>query len=313
MIQGIIGKRKRDEDVISAPSALPDLDISAHLFDNFDTPALEQFNDAGLSSEGSVAPSESSDFKRSRVEKTKASKPKIPMGDIRREYGFLWSRAMNTCDKDILGMCLDKYCTADVTCSYKYVGVRFPYGCEDINIVGKEALLKFWEIIILSAPDGVFQIQENKFRVLSNGACANISKYVYNCTKIFWMSIDEAEKTVLYKKDGDSSKKEVSSFFEQDEANILSASVPKTPLNANVTPASVMGKKPGLSAYRYSAQQHAVPNFSTQKIQVPSEDFGLGGSLETPVRLIFIGTMTLFINPEGRVYKFEFMHSLKPE
>jgi hypothetical protein len=349
IINDIVGKRKREEDTILS-TELPALNIE-NLFEDFDNPTLEQFTDV-LSSDQSLDGkpfSMGTDPKKKKTEnKAKnTSKSRIPSSDIRRDYGRLISRAFNTCDKNILEKVLENYCTPDVVCSYKYIGIRFPYGCEDISIVGAEALLKFWEVIILSAPDGIFQIQESKFRSLGNGTCLNISKYVYHCTKIFWMSIDESSKATLYKdgeKDIDSSSNNSSNhnsgrndihsnlpqpppldsvFLEENsvksenindnDQRILASNIPKKPLLPHEDLSNlkeVAGKKPGLSAYRYGDQSHVVP--SVANIQNRGSDFGLGNCLQTPVTLIFIGTMTLFINQLGRIYKFEFMHSLKP-
>ena len=252
--------------------------------------------------------------KRQKIKCLKSKSRSSNHEDPRRDYISIFTRAFNTYDMDILEHCVKKYCTPDCVCSYNYVGVRFPYGCENIHVMGIEAMLKFWEALCISQPDGIFRTEEHKFRTLSNGSCVCISKYIYHCTKIFWKSTDEFHKSIIFKKHEDHEDQDaqvirpwsVSNTF-PESPNIVSSSIPKTNNNVPLYPL----KSPASSSIRYGEQQYEFPNIHLPDEETHQRDFGLGETLEPPVRLIFIGTFTLFINSQGKIYKFEFLHSLK--
>jgi hypothetical protein len=62
---------------------------------------------------------------------------------------------------------------------------------------------------------------------------------------------------------------------------------------------------------RYDGNEVPMPTIEIDKKAVSTSDFSLGEKLEQPQNIIVIGTFTVFINPEKKIYKFEFIHSLK--
>lgn len=254
--------------------------------------------------------------------------PRIPLKDIRRNYPFIFARAYNTCDREILSHCLYKYCVLDCQCIYKYIGITTSnYGADNIQIIGIEAILQFWDVFFTSVPDALFEIEENKLRVLANGCCASVSKFIFYGTKLFRLSVDSEHKAVLYKQPTSapaSSSSNPAAAGNQSpmmdefgplpiEGKIVQTSqISKSELNLAEQTLSKSLHDSSLISFKYDENPSELPPVHTEvDLSAPTTDFGLAETLQSPQAIILIGTFTLFINPEKRIYKFEFIHSMK--
>lgn len=250
--------------------------------------------------------------KRVKREGGKPAKVRIPLKDIRRNFVYIFARAFNTCDREILAHCLNKYCIPECVCTYKYVGITSPYGPDNVQIMGIEAISEFWEVLFLSMPDSVMEIQENKIRVLQNGSCASVSKFIFSATKVYKMSVDNDSHAVIYKLPSVNPEitddASVNSSHSNDDSKIVVQNVLKKDVH--------LPSEPNLekSVNSLNLNEGAQPNaFNTNELQSgTANSFGLGESLEKPQVLIIIGTFTIFVNPDKKIYKFEFVHSIKP-
>jgi hypothetical protein len=247
----------------------------------------------------------------------KAPKLKIPTKDIRRNYPHIFARAFNSNDKDILNYCLTKYCVPDCICIYKYVGPESEggYVSDNVYIHGIEAIACFWFTAYLAFPDAVFEVEETKLRVLANGSCSNVSKFIFFGTKVFHFTTDGETSAVLYKQaeetpannpDGTASLPSL----QESEGKIVSQV--KTKPNTTTTTSAGTSSSSSSSSSKGDFPQQETKQDETKPIQPPQpKDFGLGESLDKPIMCIVIGTFSIFMNPEKKIYKIEFVHSLK--
>jgi hypothetical protein len=230
---------------------------------------------------------------------SKTAKIKIPAKDIRRNYPHIFARAFNSCDKEILNYCLTKYCVPDCICNYKYIGPPRQWsGSDNLQIIGIDSILRFWEVFFLAFPDSLFQVEESKLRVLSNGSsCANISKFVYFGTKVFKLSIDNDKNTVLFKQN-------ISSPSPTPGQTLISPPPPILPQTSSLENDTKFVSQ-GIP------KEGFVPTSGGNAHQ--AKDFGLEKSLEKHETTILIGSFSLFINADKKIYKIEFIYSMKQE
>jgi hypothetical protein len=276
-------------------------------------------------------------------------KVRIPLKDPRRSYAHIFAKAFNTCEREVLKYCLSKYCIEDCTCVYKYVGLNSPYGADHVKILGTDAILKFWEVLFLSMPDAVFEIQEHKMKVLTNGSCAIVAKFIFHATKVYYMSTDHDQNALIYldKAQATTQQQTLSPIKiepkvgetetgKKNEHPQPDESQDQTQVNENAKDqGGVTSTKPVVSKPRVlcnstlkgtnnpsppviplmpSMDQLNLNSMATSPdIPNPSRAFGLGASIPRPQVLIIIGTFTCFVNVDKKIYKFEFIHSVKEE
>lgn len=95
----------------------------------------------------------------------------IPSDDVRRKYASLFSEAFNGTGIEELRVLLHLYALPSCVAIYKYVGNPNPlYGPQYCELKGVEAIMNYWQAIFGAVPDSVFEMQENKLRVLANPA-----------------------------------------------------------------------------------------------------------------------------------------------
>lgn len=230
----------------------------------------------------------------SNKSKTSATKPKVKTvkvadGDIRREYALIFAKALNSGDRDVIWKCLQTYCVPDCVVTYRHIGI-FPHGVDNMRILGVEAIAEFWVGLIESCPDLVIHNQETKFRVMNNGTCTCVMKYIFSGTKVLKLSTDESHKSVMYKAPDDTSSDQ-----SNDSQKFMTSSFPKTDTTKD--------DDSNLS-YRLS-YRNLGPNKSTGE----TNEFQVGGSMEIPTKVVMVGTKKVFINKNSKIYKFEFVHS----
>lgn len=229
----------------------------------------------------------STEWKRIRKESAKVKK-RIPDDDIRRRLAPIFADAYNKCDASLFDQLLVKYSIPDCVVVYKYAGGNNPYGVNYAEIIGREAVVAFWDTLFCSIPDAIFELHETKIRLLSTDFCSIGCKFVFTGTKLFRMSTDDLE-AVKYSRDGKKTAIESAcKALNQSEASASTTSstspVP-VPVDVSVDSQSEAAVKP--------------------------KDVTLGPTLDQSIDVTLIGTLTFFVNPEKQIYKFEFIHCVK--
>jgi hypothetical protein len=278
-----------------------------------------------------------------------ASGPKLLSNDIRLNMMNIWITGFNSCDAELMAKNLAKYCVPDCLCLYKFVGTSNPHGPDNIELMGREAILSFWETTFKTCPDFVMKAFEIKFRLSSTtGYCYSSCNCIFHCTKLQSWSVDSDFHFIAYNDASSANARDspsadrtssspsssllpplpVVSFFPtsaneatSDEpsinsSNVLCLQVPRT----NIIDTS--GDKLSESLLAVSITKEAfgselpVPLVSPTLISKAASDqsptrMTVGPSYTEPQKVIFIGTLTIYMNPDKKVYKMEVIHSLK--
>jgi hypothetical protein len=274
-----------------------------------------------------------------------AAGPKLLSNDIRLNMMNIWITGFNSCDAELMAKNLAKYCVPDCLCLYKFVGTSNPHGPDNIELMGREAILSFWETTFKTCPDFVMKAFEIKFRLSSTtGYCYSSCNCIFHCTKLQSWSFDSDYHFIAYNDASSANARDspstdstsssilpplpVVSFFPtsaneatSDEpsinsSNVLCLHVPKS------NPTDTSGDKLSESLLAISITKEAfgselpVPLVSPTLInkaasnQAPTR-ITVGPSFAEPQKVIFIGTLTIYMNPDKKVYKMEVIHSLK--
>jgi hypothetical protein len=130
-----------------------------------------------------------------------ASLPKyrLPLSDIRRTYSSLFYSAMNSTDPVVVEDFFRKYCSSNLMILLKYVGpTTASYFGDHVEIVGLETNIQVFPTILASFPDLIMKVVDNKIRVIKNGYCSSISKYLFWGTKLFELPVDNDYQSLIY-------------------------------------------------------------------------------------------------------------------
>jgi hypothetical protein len=213
-------------------------------------------------------------------------------------------------------------------------------GGTNVQINGVEAILKFWLLLFTAIPDSVFEIHENKIRILSNGSSVSISKFLYYGTKILKLPTDDDHQSVIYSRSGPGTgvimdtkpKKEEKPSFSSfhageeeenssgkkiDDSNVIITQVLKTSVPEVASSTRLeenLGKAlTDITLSNTYSVTHSTPLIDIKNPNHQVNEFEIRESLTAPMKLIKIGTFSIFINAEKKIYKFEFIHSVKDD
>jgi hypothetical protein len=270
--------------------------------------------------------------------------PKIPAGDIRLSMMNIWIGGFNSCDPEIMSQYLAKYCVPDCLCMYKFVGTSNPHGPDNIELMGREAILSFWETTFKTCPDIVMNSFETKVRLSSTtGYCYSSCNFIFQCTKLQSWSVDNDYHFIAYNDAANASARMSSpvavvspsllplppavSFFPAlgkevtDEPSIVSSNVVCVQVPKS-NPLDTRDDKLSESLLAVSLTNQAFGNdlpfplVSSALINKAASDqqptaITIGPAFEEPQKVIFVGTYTIYMNPDKKVYKMEIIHSIK--
>jgi hypothetical protein len=225
----------------------------------------------------------------------------------------------------------------------------FLKGGTNVQINGVEAILKFWLLLFTAIPDSVFEIHENKIRVLSNGSSVSISKFLYYGTKILKLPTDDDHQSVIYSRSNpgtpgkttvstaitDDKKEEKHSFStfhtgegndegsgdssnkKLDDSNVIITQVRKTSVPEVATSTRLeenLGRAlTDITLSNTYSVTHSTPLIDIKNPNHQVNEFEIREPLAAPLKIIKIGTFSIFINAEKKIYKFEFIHSVKDD
>jgi hypothetical protein len=252
--------------------------------------------------------------------------PKLPTGDIRLNMMNIWIRGFNSCDAELMSKNLVKYCVPDLLCLYKFVGKSNPHGPDNIELMGREAVLSFWETTFQTCPDFVMKAFETKTRLsATTGYCYSSCNCIFHCTKLQSWSVDNDYHFIAYNDPSGaivsqpvpSSEKEVVDVASINSSNVLCVQVPKTnPVDTTEDKLSESLLAVSLTKEAFGSEfplPLASPKLINKVVsnQQPPTPITIGHSFTEPQKVIFIGTLTIYMNPDKKVYKMEVIHSLK--
>lgn len=135
------------------------------------------------------------------IKKLKICHEIIPKEDIRREFINLFMTTLNSYNKSYLQRLLTCFCLPNVIMAYKKLIIKDSLFVPAfyVEIINQYTIKHLWEMIWLGFPDGLFEIQESKINLLSNGFTSIICRYVYIGTQTTDFNHQEEKKeTVIY-------------------------------------------------------------------------------------------------------------------
>lgn len=101
----------------------------------------------------------------------------MPKNDIRRTYAKIFADCFNSGDFESLGRKLKDFCTDDCVCSDECKGPkRNPYLPPKVDIIGVEALMRYWGGMGCVMPDSVVTLHEAKIKVTTD-SCRIVNSY----------------------------------------------------------------------------------------------------------------------------------------
>eukprot|EP01031_Cornospumella_fuschlensis_P039534 gene39534-48132_t len=232
---------------------------------------------------------------RRRRKDSAQSYSKIPKNDIRRSYPLIFKDAFNACDGDAFESLLTKHCVENCGAFYRYVGANNPYGdFENMEIVGIPAIATYWGAIFSAIPDSLFDIVETKFRLLPSKQTCIVCKFLYSGTKVYKLATDDTKTSVVYvQKTGGS--------VDGGDMSVDCASVDG---GANDT----MSVASASSARSNGESSKVVISTGQQQDERP---FREGAYMAKPQKVALIGTFTLYTNSDNKIYRFEFIFSIR--
>jgi hypothetical protein len=259
----------------------------------------------------------------------KIAKSLISLDDIRRQYAHIFAEAFNGMDRHELLELLYRYATPSCLAVYKYVGNPNPiYGPSYCELHGVEAIANYWHAIFCAVPDSVFEVQENKLRVLAasssigggNGLaqgevapvapCAIVMKFIFSGTKIFKISADNHSSVIYSDHDALSPQFQGSN---EDADDVIGGQPSESAATPTDWLSSVLGED--LSSENNSADEDAsgVGSMAGQKAtrRLLHNQLGLDGCLEKSVPMTLLGTMTFFAGSDKKIYKIEVVYCVR--
>ncbi|RYG68824.1 hypothetical protein EON64_04285 [archaeon] len=238
------------------------------------------------------------DSRRRRKDSVQAYS-KIPKNDVRRSYPLIFKDAFNACDGDIFEALLTKHCTENCGAFYRYVGTNNPYGDFDhMEAVGIPAIAAYWGAIFSAVPDSLFDIVETKFRLLPNRQTSIVCKFLYSGTKVYKLATDDTKSSVIYVQKSGSNAGSV----DRGDMSVDGVSVDGSD-DMNSVAAPTIRTLPGRG-------EPAKVVFSTDDKQ-DERPFHEGAYMAEPQRVAIIGTFTLYTNNEQKIFRFEFIFSVR--
>lgn len=199
----------------------------------------------------------------------------IKGNDIRARYPDIFSQIFNNYDKLSFSRIMNNYCENDLLVIYEYVGSVNPFGPNYLEVRGLEAVVVFWDSLLTSIPDSLFESFTPKFKILPNDFTSIVCPFSFKGTKMYEISgIDEnSERSVV---------------VSLEKASLGSgAGKVITSLASNVGENSPVDPQTSKPMY-----------LETGKI--------------TAKYVHLVGTLTFYVNPNKKIYRISFVHSLKP-
>jgi hypothetical protein len=215
---------------------------------------------------------------------TEQERAGIPDHDIRTKFPDIFCTAFNNYDREKYAHIIKNYCEEELLVIYDYVGFN-PYNWPKyLEVRGRDTVVVFWDTLLTSYPDSIFQIHATKYKVLPNDFTAVVCSFSFKGTKIYNMTgvdnnFDESV-VVSFEKLAVSGAPKLGGFA---QAGKIMAS-----LAAN------------------AGENSPVNPQSSRPLELETNN----------LRSMFVtvfGTLTFYVNPNKKIYRMSFVHSMKPE
>jgi hypothetical protein len=208
----------------------------------------------------------------------------IPDHDIRTKFPDIFSAAFNNYDKEKYAHIIKNYCEEELLVIYDYVGFN-PYNwAKYLEVRGRETVVVFWDALLTSFPDSIFQIHATKYKVLPNDYTAVVCSFSFKGTKMYNLTgVD----------------------------NNLDESVVVSFEKLAVSGVPAHGGLPQSGKVMASLAANAGENSPVNPQS--SRPLALETNILTSMFVTLFGTLTFYVNPGKKIYRMSFVHSLKPE
>lgn len=207
----------------------------------------------------------------------------LSSNDIRTKYAEMFVNVMNDFDREAFVGMEKKYCVEDLLVIYEMVGLN-PYGGPSyIEVRGVSAVAHFWENVLSTIPDALFVIHNTKYKVLPNDFMSIVCSFTFQGTKVYRMPGIEQygndEKVVV-------SMQQLSVGDASAGTGAASGMVVQLPQNDDEN--------------------------SPVRTDIAAAPVRIERSKMCSTDLAVVGTLTYYVNPDKKIYRMSFVHSLKP-
>lgn len=223
---------------------------------------------------------EISEQKKRKREITAMNASKIPMDDIRRRYPSIMKDVLNSSDPEKCRALLKNHCVGALTAVYRYVGNnKSSVASDHVEIKDCQALYSYWEALGHSIPDGLMDIVETKFRLLPNKQSSIVCKFLFSGTKILRKSTDGISAVLFSSTRQSSGAQQRGGEFDDGQSSVY-----------------------------YAPLDRDCPDKIDYEKKRP---FTFDEDLPLPQKIAIIGTLTLFTDCSHKIFRMEFIFSLK--
>jgi hypothetical protein len=202
--------------------------------------------------------------------------------DIRTKYARIFCEIFNDFDCESFSAIVQNYCEPDLLVIYEFVGDN-PYGGPSyIEVRGLDTVVMFWDNVLKTIPDALFVIHATKYKVLPNGYISIVCSFTFKGTKVYTMPGLEVHN---------------------DEKVIVS--IEKMSLGDGQSPAP-QGEGKMIATLPTSGEQNSPVDASA-----PTWSCDIERSKMISTAMSVVGTLTFYVNPEKKIYRISFVHSIR--
>jgi hypothetical protein len=202
--------------------------------------------------------------------------------DIRTKYARIFCEIFNDFERESFSAIVRNYCEPDLLVIYEFVGDN-PYGGPSyIEVRGLDTVVLFWDSVLKTIPDALFVIHATKYKVLPNSYISIVCSFTFRGTKVYMipgLEVHVDEKVIV--------------------------SIEKMSLGDGAAPAP-QGEGKMIATLPTSGEQNSPVDASGATW---SCDIERSKMISTAMSVV--GTLTFYVNPEKKIYRISFVHSIR--
>jgi hypothetical protein len=203
--------------------------------------------------------------------------------DIRTKYARIFCEIFNDFERESFSAIVQNYCEPELLVIYEFVGDN-PYGGPSyIEVRGLDTVVMFWDNVLKTIPDALFVIHATKYKVLPNGFTSIVCSFTFKGTKVYTMPGLEVHN---------------------DEKVIVS--IDKMSLGGGESPMPQGENKMIATLPPAGGEPNSPVNASGETW---SCDIERSKMISTAMSVV--GTLTFYVNPEKKIYRISFVHSIR--
>ena len=236
---------------------------------------------------------------------------KLSDSDVRTKFAGIFCEAFNNFDKVEFSKILQQHCEPDLLVIYEYVGAVNPYGPKYIEIKGLDTAVVFWDSMLTAIPDSRFDIHgANKYKVLPNAFISIVSTFTFVGTQVYTVNgmHNNKDKSVVLSTSSSNNAADSPSATAAAGANSTGVITTTLPSDNNVTEQ----KKSKTKTSKSTTAAAAASKASLTNSDHATTEFHIERAAMTTIHVTVIGTLTYYVNPDKKIYRISFVHSVKP-